>query len=74
MHADAVRKAGLFPAGDAAGGAGAGALRAIERAFDRVFGAQANPWRHLGALATRDVSLRARNETADLRLSAVNMS
>jgi len=27
------------------------ALRAIERAFDRMFGAQANPWRHLGALS-----------------------
>jgi quinol-cytochrome oxidoreductase complex cytochrome b subunit/coenzyme F420-reducing hydrogenase delta subunit len=26
------------------------ALRAIERGFDRMFGAKANPWHHLGAL------------------------
>jgi len=26
------------------------ALQAIERGFDRVFGARANPWHHLGAL------------------------
>lgn len=26
------------------------ALRAVERGFDRVFGARANPWRNLGAL------------------------
>jgi quinol-cytochrome oxidoreductase complex cytochrome b subunit/coenzyme F420-reducing hydrogenase delta subunit/Pyruvate/2-oxoacid:ferredoxin oxidoreductase delta subunit len=30
---------------------GASVLRAPERAFDRVFQAAANPWRHLGALA-----------------------
>lgn len=38
-------------AAGAPNGAGARAWRAIERAFDRVFEAADNPWRHLGALA-----------------------
>lgn len=38
-------------AAGAPNGAGARAWRAVERAFDRVFEAADNPWRHLGALA-----------------------
>lgn len=34
----------------AAGGGASRALRAIERGFDRAFGGEANPMRHLGAL------------------------
>ena len=39
------------PAYGAIQAAGVGALRPIERAFDAVFQAAANPWRHLGALS-----------------------
>jgi quinol-cytochrome oxidoreductase complex cytochrome b subunit/coenzyme F420-reducing hydrogenase delta subunit len=38
-------------AAHASGGANVRAWRAIERAFDQVFGAAENPWRHLGAIA-----------------------
>jgi len=46
LFSEGEGKQALFPWGSVAGRA----LRIVERGFDRVFGARANPWHHLGAL------------------------